>query len=142
MQHIYLFFVFWWLWVFIAACRLSLVAVSRSYSSLQCTSLLWRLILWWSKGSRCTALVVAARRFTPENVQVSGVVTHWLSYPRHVQSSWTRDWTQVPCTGRKILITLYHQGSPRCNIFHKSIIKSIFFEYGRGKVQGRETTKY
>ena len=30
--------------------------------------------------------------------------------PQHVESSWTRDWTHVPCIGRQILI---HQGSPR-----------------------------
>ena len=45
---------FWLRWVFVAACRLSLVAVSRGYSSLQCTgfSLQWLLLLQ-SMGSRC-----------------------------------------------------------------------------------------
>ena len=32
---IYLFIYFWLLWVFVAACRLSLVAASEGYSSLQ-----------------------------------------------------------------------------------------------------------
>ena len=45
---------FWLRFVFVAACRLSLVAVSRGYSSLQCTgvSLRWLLLLQ-STGSRC-----------------------------------------------------------------------------------------
>ena len=49
------FFYFWLHWVFIAACRLSLVAASRGYSSLRCTgfSLQWLLLLQ-STGSRHT----------------------------------------------------------------------------------------
>ena len=44
---------FWLCWVFVAARGLSLVVVSGSYSSLQCTgfSLQWLLLLW-STGSR------------------------------------------------------------------------------------------
>ena len=44
---------FWLCWVVIAVGRLSLVAVSRGYSSLQCVgfSLRWLLLLW-STGSR------------------------------------------------------------------------------------------
>ena len=40
-------------WVFVAACRLSLVAESGGYSSLQCAgfSLQWLLLLWGT-GSR------------------------------------------------------------------------------------------
>ena len=52
--YFYLFiFNFWLRWVFIAACRLSLVAASGVYSSLQCTgfSLRWLLLLR-SMGSR------------------------------------------------------------------------------------------
>ena len=39
----YLFIIYWLRWVFVAACRLSLVAASRGYSSLQCVgfSLRW-----------------------------------------------------------------------------------------------------
>ena len=52
---IYLFIYFWLCWVFAAVRRLSLVAVSRVYSSLQCTgfSLQW-LLLFQSTGSRHT----------------------------------------------------------------------------------------
>ena len=48
-----LFIYFWLHWVFVAACRLSLVVESRGYSSLWCTgfSLRWLLLLW-STGSR------------------------------------------------------------------------------------------
>ena len=44
-------------WVFVAACRLSLVAVSGGYSSLQCAgfSLRWLLLLW-SMGSLACGL--------------------------------------------------------------------------------------
>ena len=50
---IYLFIYFWLHWVFVAACRLSLVAASGGYSSLRCVgfSLGWLLLLW-STGSR------------------------------------------------------------------------------------------
>ena len=46
-------FIFWLSWVFVAARRLSLVVVSRGYSSLRCTgfSLRWLLLLW-STGSK------------------------------------------------------------------------------------------
>ena len=50
---IYLFTYFWLCWVFVATCRLSLVATSGEYSLLQCAgfSLQW-LLLPWSTGSR------------------------------------------------------------------------------------------
>ena len=49
-----LFIYFWLCWVFVAACRLSLVVASRGYPSLQCVgfSLRWLLLLR-SMGSRC-----------------------------------------------------------------------------------------
>ena len=52
---IYLFIYFWLCWVFVAARRLSLVAASGGYSSLQCagSSLRWLLLLR-STGSRHT----------------------------------------------------------------------------------------
>ena len=49
----YLFIYFWLRWVFVAACRLSLVVASGGYSSLQCTGCsLWWLLLLQSPGSR------------------------------------------------------------------------------------------
>ena len=50
----YLFIYFCLCWVFIAACGLSLVVVSRGYSSLWCAGfLLWWLLLLQSTGSSC-----------------------------------------------------------------------------------------
>ena len=51
---VFLSFFFWLRWVFVAACRLSLVAESGGYSWLRCSafSLRWLLLLW-SMGSRC-----------------------------------------------------------------------------------------
>ena len=49
-----LFIYFWLRWVFVAARRLSLVAVSRGYSLLRCAGFsMWWLLLLWSTGSRC-----------------------------------------------------------------------------------------
>ena len=51
-KNIYLFI--WLCWVFIAACGLSLVAVSGGYSPLRCVGLSLRwLLLLRSTGSRC-----------------------------------------------------------------------------------------
>ena len=48
-----LFFFFWLRWVFIAACRLSLVVASGGYSLLWCAGLsLWWLLLLQSTGFR------------------------------------------------------------------------------------------
>ena len=47
------FIYFWLCWVFIAACGVSLVAVSGGYSLLRCMAFsLWWLLLLWSMGSR------------------------------------------------------------------------------------------
>ena len=53
-KFIYSFIYFWLSWVFVVACGLSLLAVSRDYFSLQYVgfSLQWLLLLW-STGSRC-----------------------------------------------------------------------------------------
>ena len=47
---------FWLLWVFVATCRLSLVAASRRYSSLQCMGFSLWLLLLWSTDSRALGL--------------------------------------------------------------------------------------
>ena len=73
----FFFFFFWLHWVFVAECRLSLVAASRGYSLLQCVgfSLQWLLLLW-SMGSKHTG-VVAARG--PLSMWASVVVACGLS---------------------------------------------------------------
>ena len=57
LKNTYLFIYLWLCWVFIAVCELSLVVVSRGYSSLRCVgfSLRWLLLLW-SLGSGCAGL--------------------------------------------------------------------------------------
>ena len=60
--HLFNLFIYFWLcWVFVAACRLPLVAASGGYSSLRCTgfSLRWLLLLR-SMGSRHASSVVVA----------------------------------------------------------------------------------
>ena len=54
---ILIFIYFWLRWVFVAACRLSLVVASRGYSSLRCAGLsLSRPLLLRSTGSRVRRL--------------------------------------------------------------------------------------
>ena len=106
----YLFILFFWLrWVFVAACRLSLVAASRGHSLLRCAgfSLRWLLLLR-STGSRrmgfsnCGAqaqqLQLAGSRAQAQQLWRTGSVA-----PRHVGSSQTWAQTRVPCIGRWIL---------------------------------------
>ena len=78
------FFFFWLHWVFIAACELSLVAVSGGYSLL-------RLL---------RPLIAVASQVTEHGLwgtQTSAVVVHRAYL--HVESSWTRGGTHVPCIG-------------------------------------------
>ena len=77
-------------WIFVAACRLSLVAASRSYSSLRCMgfSLRWLLLLQ-SMGSRASGL---------QYLNLTGLVALW-----HVEFSHTKNCTCVLCIGRQIL---------------------------------------
>ena len=122
-KFIYLFIIYFWLHcVFVAACGLSLVVVSGGYSSLRCTgfslrcllllrsvgsSLRWLLLLR-SMGSRhasfssCSTwaqqLWLVGSRAQAQQLWCTGLVAPW-----HVGSSWTRDQTRVPYTGRQIL---------------------------------------
>ena len=73
--------------VFVAAHGLSLVAASGGYSSCMGFSLQW-LILW----------ILDSRAFGLQQLWCMGLVTS-----QHVESSWTRDQTCVPCIGRWIL---------------------------------------
>ena len=107
---IYLFLFYFWLhWVFVAARRLSLVAVSGGYSVLWCTgfSLLWLLLLW-SMGSRCAGFSSCGTWaqqlwLTGSRGQALQLWRMGLVAPRHMGSSRTRARTCVPCIGRQIL---------------------------------------
>ena len=53
--YLFILFIFWLCWVFVAVCRLSLVAANGAYSSLWHVGFsLQCLLLLWSTGSRCT----------------------------------------------------------------------------------------
>ena len=89
-------FIFWLLWVFIAACGLSLVLASGGFCFLWCAGFsLWGLRLLQSSGSRCVGFSSCSSR----------ALEHWLSSlaSRHVRSSWTKDRTRVPCIAWQIL---------------------------------------
>ena len=87
---IYLFIYFWRRWVFVAAHRLSLVAGSGGYSSLQRVgfSLRWLLLLQ-STGSR-RAGFSSCGSWAPQLWRMG------LVAPQHVGSSRTRARTRVP----------------------------------------------
>ena len=94
-SHVY----FWPCWIFPATLWLSPVAARWGYSWLGCTGLLQ------STGSRRS-------RFTR-------CVWLWrvgLVAPQHMESSWARDQTHVPCNGTQSLLTTGPLGKPRGSI--------------------------
>ena len=113
LNQLILFIYIWLLWVFIAACELSLFVTSGGYSFLQGVgfSLQWLLLLQ-SMGSRYTTfsscgtwaqqLWLASSRIQAQQLWSTGLVT-----PRHVGSSLTKDQTHVPCIGRRILFFFF-----------------------------------
>ena len=104
-------FIYFWLhWVFVPACRLSLVVASGGYSSLWCAgfSLRWLLLLrstgsrhagFSSCGTWAQQLWLAGSRAQAQQLWRTGLVA-----PRHVGSSRIRARTHVPSIGRRILI--------------------------------------
>ena len=101
---------------------LSLVEVSRGYSSLRCVgfSLLWLLLwlstgskcvgfsllwllLWLSTGSKCVGFGSCSSRALERRLSSCGAAAVLVA-PRDVGCSWTVDRTGVPCVGRQILI--------------------------------------
>ena len=89
-------------WVFVAARRLSLVAVNGGYSSLWCTSLSLRwFLLLRNTGSRHTGFSRVSAQALECGLSSCGARA--LAVPQHVESSQTRDRTHVPCVGRQIL---------------------------------------
>ena len=94
---------FWLCWVFVALHGLSLVEVSRGYSSLRCVgfSLLW-LLLWLSTGSKCVGFGSCSSRALERRLSSCGAPA-LLVAPGDVGCSRTVDRTGVPCVGRQIL---------------------------------------
>ena len=80
----------WLHWVFIAACGLSLVAISESYSRVAVHRLLIAV----------ASLLVCFRSCSTGAQQLRHMGSDALW---HAESSWTRDGTRVPRTGRQIL---------------------------------------
>ena len=95
-QALVTFFFFWLCWAFVATCRLSLVAVSRCYSSYRARSSLC------NGFSCCKAQALACARDSVD-------VVNRFSCPVAYRIFQTRDWTHVPCIGRQIL----NQWTPR-----------------------------
>ena len=132
---IYLFIYFWLHWVFVAACRLSLVEVSGGYSSLWCVgfSLQWFLLLR-STGSRHTGfsscgtwaqqLWLAGSRVQAQQLWRTGLVA-----PRHVGSPWTRARTRVLCIGRQILNHCATREARFETYYIATIIKTVWYQW-------------
>ena len=77
--------------------RAFLVEASGGYSSLPCAgfSLRWLLLL--------RSMALGATGFSSCGSRAQELWRTGLVAPQHVGSSWTRDWTCVPCIGRWIL---------------------------------------
>ena len=104
----FLFYFFWLHWVFIAVHGLSLVAVSRGYSSLWYVGFsLWWLLLLWSMGSRCAGFSSCGTQ--AQQLRCTGLVAPW-----HVGSSQTKARTYVSCIGRQILNYCTTREVPLC----------------------------
>ena len=138
-----LFTYFWLCWVFAAACGLSLVVVSRGYSSLRCAGFsMWWLLLLQSTGSRRTGfsscgtwaqqLWLTGSRAQAQQLWHTGLVAL-----QHAGSSQTRARTCVPPHWQVDSQSLHHQGSPENSYLHasdighdlkyKSTLKSLIF---------------
>ena len=135
---LFLNFIYFWLrWVFVAACRLSLVVASGGYSSLPCLVFsFWWLILLQSMGSRhagfgsCGAraqqLWLAGSRAQAQQLWCTGLVA-----PRHVGSSRTRARTCVPCIGRRILNHCINREVPYVNFLN---VKPTFHSWNKAQL--------
>ena len=102
---------FWLHWAFITVHRLSLVAVSRGYSSLQCTGFSLQWLLLWSAGSRCPGSRSCDAR--AQQLWCMGLVALW-----HVgSSSLVQGLNPCPLYWQANSCPLYHQGSPCCSYY-------------------------
>ena len=104
------FFIYLWLsWVFVALCRLSLVAASGGYSSLGCagSSSRWLLLLQslGSKSAGFSSCGTWAQQLwlMGSRAQAQQLWRKGLCALQHVGTSQTRARTSVLCIGRQIL---------------------------------------
>ena len=93
------FMYFWQLWVFISVHGLSLVVVSKAYSSLQWQgfSLQWLLL---SRSTGPSACGISSCRTWAQSLCLRNLIAPW-----HVGSSRTRDWSYVPVLAGRFLST-------------------------------------
>ena len=110
---IYLFY-FWLPGSSCAACRLSLVATSWGYSSLGCEG----FSLWWL----LSLLSTDSRAFKLQQLWLEGLVALG-----HVESTQTRDGTQVLCIGRWVLIDCSTREVPHTGFYLLPILVLCFF---------------
>ena len=108
------FIYFWLCWVFVAARRLPLVMVSRGCSLAVVEDSLWWLLLGNIDSRACRL----------QRLRDTGFVAPW-----HVESSWTRDRTCIPCIGRQFLSYRTTRKAPSlcfyCCIFFKLFYPSL-----------------
>ena len=110
-----------------AACRLSLVAVSRGYSSLQWADFsLWWLFLLWTIGSRHMG---------------SAVASHGLSCPVACGIFPDQGWNLCPLHHRLDSYPLDHQGSPLRNIFIKQLPYASYYPRHLGYISEQNGQK-
>ena len=100
------------------------------YSSLRCAGFSLRRLPWLrSTGSGLRSTGSGRTGFSTCSTWAqeshSIVVVHRLCYSQNVESSQTRDWTHVPCTGRRILYPLCHQRGPRLTLLSNPIHPSV-----------------
>ena len=108
----YYLFYFGLQWVFIAVHGLSLIAVSRDYSSLWCTGFSLQQLLLWSTGSRNKGFISCSSwtlelwcvGFSSYGTWAQMLWCTGLVALQHVEFTWTRDQTCVPCIGGQIPI--------------------------------------
>lgn len=81
-------FIFWLLWIFIAAPGLSLLTASQGWPSSWCKDFSLRVVCCWGAW-------FLKHRFSSYGIYL---LCLW-----HVGSSWTKDWTHVPFIDRQIL---------------------------------------
>ena len=110
-----------------AACRLSLVAVNRGYSSLQRADFsLWWLLSLWSTGSRHMGSVGAS---------------HGLSCPVACGIFPDQGWNLCPLHCRVDSYPLDHQGSPLRNIFIKQLPYASYYPRPLGYISKQNGQK-
>ena len=101
-----------WAWSFSSCCEWGLlfVAVHGFLTAVASLVVEHRLLGAQASAVAATGLVTGAQRLlaVAQEVQSTGSVAL-----QHVGSSWTRDWTHVPCIGRQILIHCTPREVPR-----------------------------